>query len=150
MCLSYQPKPGRARTGTPRLPNDIRCALEDRPRWKEAPQQCRMAPVFAATVILSAGDSGRDETAFWETPIALARDHRCSGSIPAFNVRRAMTRMSNRGSAARDKCARSNDTPLQIHTHFRPTKSVPNGSKSAFECHSCLLVSVDYPRLENS
>ena len=35
-------------------------------------------------------------------------------------------------------------------THFRTTISVPYGSKSAFECHSCLLVSVAYKRLANS
>lgn len=35
-------------------------------------------------------------------------------------------------------------------THSRTTISVPYGSKSAFECHSCLLVSVDYTHPANS
>jgi len=38
----------------------------------------------------------------------------------------------------------------RFQDHFRTTISVPYGSKSAFECHSCLLVSVCLPALANS
>ena len=51
---------------------------------------------------------------------------------------------------AADFLAIHNSVDWGLQDHFKTTISVPYGSKSAFECHSCLLVSVVYQRLANS